>query len=180
MNPGLSRSPYSLREKLARLLWAMVQATLFRLSFHNSFGWRRALLRVFGATLDPVCRIRRTVRVECPWNLTIGHDSAIGDDVRLYCLGAVRIGNRVTVSQGAHLCAGTHDYTSRSMPLLRLPIEIGDDCWICAGGFVGPGVIVGEGAILGACSVAMAPLDPWTIYAGNPARAMRQRPAFRD
>jgi putative colanic acid biosynthesis acetyltransferase WcaF len=180
MNPHLSQSPYSTREKAARVLWAFVQATLFRSSFHSWYGWRRSILAAFGARLDPVVRIRRTVRIECPWNLSVGHDSAIGDRVMLYCLGPVSIGARVTISQGAHLCAGTHDFTRRSLPLERPPIEIGDDAWICADAFVGPRVTVGAGAILGARSVAMRSLEPWTIYAGNPATAVRPRPPFVD
>jgi len=180
MNRELSRSPYSLKEKLARVLWGFVQSFLFRTSFHSWYGWRRMLLRLFGAKLDPVVRIRRTVRVECPWNLTIGHDSSVGDGAMLYCLGPVSIGSRVTVSQGAHLCAGTHDFSLRSMPLIRPPIQIGDDVWICADAFVGPNVTVGDGVILGARAVAMKPLEPWTIYSGNPAKAVRPRPPFRD
>lgn len=180
MNLDLSLSPYSTREKAARMLWGLVQATLFRLSFHSWYGWRRAVLVAFGARLDPVVRIRRSVRIECPWNLAVGHDSAIGDRVVLYCLGPVSIGSRVTVSQGAHLCAGTHDFTRRAMPLVRPRISVGDDAWICADAFVGPSVDVGAGAILGARAVAMRSLDPWTIYAGNPARAVRPRPPFVD
>ena len=180
MNPELSRSPYSAREKIGRVLWALVQSTAFGLSFHSWYGWRRLLLCAFGARLDAVVRIRRTVRIECPWNLSVGHDSAIGDRVTLYCLGPVRIGARVTISQGAHLCAGTHDFARRAMPLKRPPIEVGDDAWICADAFVGPGVSVGAGAILGARGVAMRSLDPWTIHAGNPAVAMRPRPPFVD
>ena len=180
MDPELSASPYSNREKLARVLWACVQASLFRLSFHSWYRWRRLLLRLFGARLDPVCRIRRTVRVECPWNLRVGHDSAVGDGATLYCLGPVSIGDRVTVSQGAHLCAGTHDYTKRSMPLLRPAICVGNDVWICADAFIGPGVVVGDGVILGARAVAMDDLQAWTMYSGNPARAIRARPSFVD
>jgi putative colanic acid biosynthesis acetyltransferase WcaF len=180
VNPHLSHSPYSTREKAARMLWGLVQATLFRLSFHSWYAWRRAVLVAFGARLDPVVRIRRSVRIECPWNLAVGHDSAIGDRVVLYCLGPVSIGSRVTVSQGAHLCAGTHDFTRRAMPLVRPRISVGDDAWICADAFVGPSVDVGAGAILGARAVAMRSLDPWTIYAGNPARAVRPRPPFVD
>jgi putative colanic acid biosynthesis acetyltransferase WcaF len=138
------------------------------------------LLAAFGARLDPVVRIRRTVRIECPWNLSVGHDSAIGDRAVLYCLGPVSIGSRVTVSQGAHLCAGTHDFTRRPMPLVRPPITVGDDAWICAEAFVGPGVHIGAGAILGARAVAMRSLAPWTIHAGNPAKPIRPRPPFQD
>ena len=180
MNAARAQSPYSFREKARRLLWAAVQATLFRSSFHSSYRWRRWLLAAFGARLDPAVRIRRSVRIECPWNLSVGHDSAIGDRAVLYCLGTISIGARVTVSQGAHLCAGTHDFTRRSMPLVRPPIRVGDDAWICADAFVGPNVSVGEGAILGARAVAMRSLDPWTIYSGNPATAVRARPPFMD
>ena len=169
------RSPYSMREKIARLLWGCVQATLFRCSFHNWYGVRRALLRAFGAKLHDTANVRRTVLVECPWNLSIGAESSVGDRAVLYCLGPVRIGARVTVSQGAHLCAGSHDSRRATMPLLRPPIDIEDDVWIAADAFVGPKVRVKEGAILGARGVALSDLEPWTIYIGNPAVRVRAR-----
>jgi putative colanic acid biosynthesis acetyltransferase WcaF len=170
------RSPYSTGEKVRRIVWAVVQATLFRLSFHNFYGWRNLLLRVFGARLHPSVRIRRTARIECPWNLTMGANSSFGDFVIAYCLGPVTIGNRVSISQYAHLCAGSHDYTQPNMPLLRPPITIEDDVWIAADAFVGPGITVGQGAILGARGVALKSLKPWTIYLGNPAQGVRPRP----
>ena len=168
-------SPYSTTEKIKRLLWGCVQATLFRASFHNWYGFRRALLRAFGASLAPTANVRRTVLIECPWNLSVGAESSIGDRAILYCLGPVQIGSRTTVSQGAHLCAGTHDHRRASMPLVRATISIGDDVWIAADAFVGPGVTVGTGAILGARGVAMRDLAPWRIYAGNPAVSVRER-----
>lgn len=168
-------SPYSAREKIARLMWGAVQATLFRWSFHNWYGVRRVLLGAFGAKLAPTANVRRTVTIECPWNLSIGAESSVGDRAILYCLGPVRIGRNVTVSQGAHLCAGSHDSRKRTMPLVRPPIEIGDEAWIAADAFVGPKVRVGEGAILGARAVALENLEPWSIYLGNPATKVRAR-----
>lgn len=172
-------SAWSTRQKIGRVLWSMVQAVLFRLSFHNCYGWRRFLLRRFGARIGRDCVIRRTVRIECPWNLVMGDNSCLGDRVNAYCLGTVTLGRRVSISQDAELCAGTHDYTKRDMPLLRPPIDIEDDAWIAAGAFVGPGVTVGEGAVLGARAVAMKDLSPWTIHVGNPAvpKGDRPRPA---
>jgi putative colanic acid biosynthesis acetyltransferase WcaF len=87
----------------------------------------------------------------------------------------VTIGARVTVSQGAHLCAGSHDSRRATMPLLRPPIDIEDDAWIAADAFVGPKVRVKEGAILGARAVALEDLEPWSIYLGNPAARVRAR-----
>jgi putative colanic acid biosynthesis acetyltransferase WcaF len=170
------KSPYTQKEKVARLLWSIVQGTAFRYSFHNWYGVRRALLNAFGAKLDKTARVRRTVRVEIPWNLTIGADSSVGDGAILYCLGPVTIGDRVGISQHAHLCAGSHDYTKPGMPLLRPPITIESDAWIAADAFVGPAVRVGEGAILGARGCAMQDLEPWSIYSGNPAKLVKPRP----
>jgi putative colanic acid biosynthesis acetyltransferase WcaF len=110
-----------------------------------------------------------------PWNLSIGDWSAIGDGVHLYTLGAVTIGRAVTISQRAHLCAGSHDYTRPEMPLLKLPIDIGNSAWICAEAFVGPGVSVGEGAVVGARAVAMRDVPAWKVVAGNPARVIKDR-----
>ncbi|MEQ9095020.1 MAG: hypothetical protein RIE32_02020 [Phycisphaerales bacterium] len=174
------KSPYTLKAKIARVLWGVVQATLFRGSFHNWYGLRRALLSLFGAQLHPTVRIRRTVHIEIPWNLTMGEDSSVGDRAILYCLGPVTIGSRVVISQGAHLCAGSHDYTLRSMPLLRPPIVIEDDAWIAADAFVGPAVRVQEGAILGSRACTMRDLEPWSIYVGNPAERVKDRPPYRD
>jgi putative colanic acid biosynthesis acetyltransferase WcaF len=168
-------SPYTFQEKVWRMLWAIVQATLFRFSFHTWNGWRIFLLKSYGAEVDPTCIIRRTATIECPWNLTMGRNSCLGDGAIVYCLGKVKIGNRVSISQYVHICAGTHDYNQREMPLLRPPIVIEDDVWLAADSFVGPNVTIGEGAVLGARSVAMKNLDPWTIYSGNPAVIIRTR-----
>ncbi len=168
-------SPFSAREKIARLLWAIVQATLFRLSFHNFYGWRRFLLRTFRARVHPTAHVRRTVRIECPWNLSIGRNSSLGDHVIAYALGRIEIGDRVSISQHAHLCAGTHDYARPDMPLLRLPITIQNEVWIAADAFVGPNVTIHEGAILGARGCAFRDLEPWTIYGGNPAQSLGRR-----
>ncbi len=168
-------SPYTTREKVGRLLWAIVQATLFRLSPPTAYRWRRFLLRRFGATLSSSALVRRTVRVECPWNLAMGSNTCLGDFTVAYCLGPVRLGDRASVSQRVHLCAGSHDYTKPDLPLLRPPITIGADAWIAADAFVGPDVTVGEGALLGARGCAFGDLEPWTIYGGNPAKPIGPR-----
>ena len=162
-------------EKFARFLWAVLQATIFRYSFHTWNNWRIFLLNLFGASIDVTCIIRRTVYIECPWNLTMGRNSCLGDRVIAYCLGKLTIGERVTVSQYAHLCAGSHDYTKKDLPLTRESITIDNDVWIASDAFVGPNVLIGEGAILGARAVTMKSLDAWTVYAGNPAKPVKSR-----
>jgi len=111
-----------------------------------------------------------------PWNLRVGDNTAVGDGVILYSLGRIELGRDVTVSQGAHLCAGTHDYRKTDLPLVKATIAVGDGAWICADAFIGPNVVVGEHAILGARAVAVSNVDAWTIVGGNPARVIGKRP----
>ncbi len=169
-------SPYTMREKVGRVLWNYIGQPLFRCTFHNWYGLRNAMLRVFGAKIGRPVRIRPSVRIEQPWNLSIGANSSIGDRAVVYCLGKVTIGDHVSVSQQAHLCAGTHDYSRPDLPLIRPSITIEDHAWIAADAFVGPGITVGEGAILGARGCAFKDLESWTIYGGNPAKAISPRP----
>lgn len=153
----------------------MLGQWLFRLSPRPCFGWRRFVLRCFGARIGAHVNTYSSTRVYFPWNLTVGDWSAIGENVLIYNLGRVQIGQKVTISHGAHLCAGTHDYRKPDLPLLKIPIEVGDQAWICADAFLGPGVVVGEGSVVGARAVAMKDVAPWTVVAGNPAQFVKQR-----
>jgi putative colanic acid biosynthesis acetyltransferase WcaF len=110
--------------------------------------------------------------------LEIGEDSAIGEDALVYNLGRVTIGARSTISQRAHLCAGTHDYRDPTMPLLKPPVTVGNDVWICADAFVGPGRQIGDGAVVGARAVVVKDVEPWTVVGGNPAVFIKRRPSF--
>lgn len=173
-------SPYTAREKIARALWYIIGQPLFRLTFHNWYGARAALLRAFGARLARDVRLRPSVIVEQPWNLTMGENSAIGDRSIVYCLGPITIGRHVTISHGCHLCAGTHDFTRSDLPLLRPPVTLEDDCWLGADVFIGPNVTVGRGAIIGARSAVFKDAEGGWIHLGNPARKTKPRPAFTD
>lgn len=169
----VSGAPFSWR--VGRLLWSILENTLYRYSFHTWSGWRAFLLRSFGAKIGTGCTIRRTSRVYYPWLLEMGDLAGIGDAVTVYNIGRIVLGERCTISQEAYLCAGTHDYTQLSMPLKIAPISIGADTWICARAFVYPGVTIGDGAVVAACAVATRDVPAWTVVAGNPARAIQSR-----
>lgn len=173
--PARNVSPYSRREKVLRVLWGVVQGTLFRWSLHPAYRFRAFLLRLFGARVGKNVRVRRSVRIEIPWNLQLGDDVSVGDGATLYCLGPVEIGARSFVSQYAHLCAGTHDYTSPDYPLLRLPIVLGEDVWVAADAFIGPGVTVGRGTVVGARASVFKDLPEWVVAVGNPAKPVKPR-----
>jgi len=162
------------KELAGRLLWQLAHP-LFAWSPRPLWGWRRVLLRLFGAKIGRDVHIYPSVRIAIPWNLRIGDQSAVGDRVTLYSLGPVTLAERVTVSQGAHLCAGTHDHCDPAMRLLKPPIVIERDAWICTDAFVGPGVRIGARAIAGARCVVMKDVEPDAIMIGNPARLLRRR-----
>jgi len=169
---------YSKRELFRRILWGFGRS-LFRFSPRPCFGWRRFVLRCFGAKIGAHVNTYPSTWIYFPWNLSVGDWSAIGEHAFIYNLGPVSLGKRVTVSHRAQLCAGTHDYTKADLPLLRPAIVILDQVWVCADAFVGPGVTVAEGAIVGARAVVMKDVAPWTIVGGNPARVIKKRELTR-
>lgn len=165
---------YSRREKIERVLWGLA-SPFFRWSPRHCYSWRNALLRRFGARIGKDVQIYPSVRIFMPSQLEIGSEATIGPEVQLYNLGPMRLGAQVTVSQGAHLCGGSHDDSDPAFRLIRAPITLGDGCWICADAFVGPSVSIGAGAVLGARAVAMRDVPAWQVHAGNPARYIRDR-----
>lgn len=169
---------YSRSELARRCLWS-VGSVLFRLSPHPFFAWRCFVLRCFGAEIGEGVHISASASISMPWNLSVGEWSAIGDGALIYNLGPVTIGSQVTISQRAHLCAGSHDYTRRDMPLLKPPIRIEDQAWVCADAFIGPGITVAEGAVVGARAVATKDVPAWAVVVGNPAKVVKTRQLVR-
>lgn len=168
-------SPWSFKAKMGRMLWYLGGKAAFRLSLHNWYRYRRVILRCFGAKIGRRVMIRPSVHIEIPWTLRIDDDASVGDHAILYGLGIIRIGARATISQYAHLCAGTHDHTDTRFPLQRLPIQVEHDCWIGADVFVGPAVTIGHHTVVGARSSVFKSLPPGKICVGNPAKPIKDR-----
>jgi len=168
-------SPYAQGEYVRRLLWIIVQATLFRLPSPRAYGWRRFLLRLFGAKLGHRAGVHPTTRITHPWLLEMGDWTMIGPGVIVYNLGRITIGHHTVISQHVHLCAGSHDYTIPSLPLLRPEIHIGAGVWIAADAFIGPGVTIGNNSVIGARAVVMKDIPAGVVAAGNPCCVIKDR-----
>lgn len=168
-------NPYSRAEQMRRALWHLAYWTVFRWMPRFVPGWHRTVLRAFGARVGNGVIIRPSARFECPWNVTLDDFAVVGAEVRLYALGPIHIGRHTVLSQRAHLCAGTHDYTDPCMPLIRAPIAIGNGAWICAEAFVGPHSIVGNRTVVGARAVVRGRLPDDMVCAGNPCRPLKAR-----
>lgn len=138
--------------------------------------WRVLWLKLFGANVSWQASIYGSARIWAPWNLTMDAYATLGPRVEVYNIGQISLGEKAIVSQGAYLCTGTHDHRDPAFPLYAKPITIGRRAWVCADAFVGPGASLGDGAVLAARGVTFKPLDAWTVYQGNPAVAVGERP----
>ncbi len=166
---------YGPLEQLRRIGWAAGR-WLLRLSPRPCFAFRRAVLRLFGARIGAHVHVYPSTHLYMPWNVEIGAWSALGEDVLIYSLGKVTIGEKVTLSYRSHVCAGTHDFSDPALPLVRPPVTLEDGAWIGTEAFIGPGVVVKAGAIVGARAVVVKDVEPMLIVAGNPARVVGRRP----
>jgi len=159
--------------RLADFAWRWIYRLLFRPSPITAAGWRRWLLRCFNATIAPTAVIHRNVRIIHPWNLTIDDHVVVMHGSVLDCQAPVHIGRGARLSQLTHLCTATHEYQDRHMPIVGKPIRIGEGCWLAADVFVGSGVGVGDGAVLGARASVFRDVPAGRIVAGSPAHVLK-------
>jgi len=164
----------SSRSKWVELLWFVVEACIIDNRLMPVSAVRAGLLRLFGAKIGRKCRFLHAIRVKSPWNLEVGDNSWIGEDVWLYNQAMIRIGNNVCISQGTFLTTGSHDF-DREMDLRVAPIVIEDGAWITAFCVIQKGVTIGRSALVTPLSVVHRSLDPGGIYGGNPCRLIKKR-----
>lgn len=166
----------SLKNKLYRLGWLFCYYCFFRFYPGRLFNrWRIFLLRCFGARIGRSSHVYASAEIWMPNHLFMGENSAIAPHVKVYNPGMILIGSHVTISQYAYLCAASHDITRPDMALLTAPITISSQAWIAADAFIGMGVTVGEGAVVGARACVFKDVEPWTVVGGNPARFIKKR-----
>ena len=168
-------TPWTRKQNITRAVWMLLGRLVFRCTFRGWYGVRRAILRAFGAKVGAGVKLSRSVDIEIPWTLDLGEGCEVGDHAILYALGPITIGARTVVGRYAHVCAGTHDYTSRVFQLLKPPIVIGKDCWIATDAYVAPGITIGDGAVIGARASAYKSAEAGMVYSGNPAKAVGTR-----
>lgn len=166
---------FSFKNRAGRLLWELTVVLLFRYSPKPLHQWRAFLLRCFGAKIGRGVHVYPKVKIWAPWNLEIGHECGIANGVILYTQGKIHIGSRTVISQGAHLVAGTHDYTKAGFPLITKPIRIGNNVWIASDVFVHPGVTIGDGCVIGARSLVSEDMPSWMVCAGHPCKPIKVR-----
>ena len=171
-NPMHARA-YTYSNKFARVLWLVVYVIFFRFSPRPWHWWRSFLLRCFRARIGPECRIYGAAKIWAPWNLVCHSGACVADKAEIYNPTKVTLGEGVVVSQGAFLCAASHDYTDPAFPIIEAPITVGKRAWIAARAIVLMGVNIGEGSVIGAGSVVTKDVPPRTVCVGNPAQVVK-------
>ena len=171
---------FSLGNRMMRAVWMLSWLIFARFTPPPLHRWRRLILRAFGAQIGRGVRVHGSVAVWLPANLELGDNVLIGPGVRLYNQGRISIGAKCVISQRAHLCASTHDLRDPLFQLVLRPIVIGRQCWIAAEAFVGPGVTMGDQAVLGARGALFGDAAPDAVYSGNPAVFVKLRQLARE
>lgn len=160
-----------------RTLWRMIGASLFRCSPHVAHRYRRGVLRFFGAQVHNRAKIRRSARIDCPWNLTMHELAIVGDHAIINCSSPVTLGARSVVSQLSIVSTRMRSPQQPGHPRIDEPIVIEHDAWVAADSLVLSGAVVSEGTVVGARGLVdpAQRTDPWTISVGQPTRAIKQR-----
>jgi len=174
IDPSLLPS-YSFANRAARQLWGIAYLLFYRTSPRPMHAWRQFLLQLFGAKMGAKCHFYPKGKVWAPWNLICEDRVSLGDDAEIYNPSPMHFGSHAIVSQGAYLCGATHNYNDPRFPLVSYEMRFGAYSWICARAIVAPGINAGEGAILGLGSIATKHMEAYGIYAGAPARKVKER-----
>ena len=146
--------------------WWLISNLIFANAF-TPISLRPTILRIFGATVGTGVSIRRGVRVHFPWNLEIGDDCWIGEEVWFINHEKVTIGSDVCISQRSIICSGGHDYRSASLEYAHKPVTIKDGAWICLDAKVLPGVTIGECSVVSAGEIVRKSLPDYSMLVGG-------------
>ena len=164
------------KHQAVRMLWNILwPLTTWFLPRSLGMGWKRSLLRMFGAKVHPTAQVYSSARIYYPANLTMEAYSCLADGVECYNVAPVTVGAHSPISQGTLLCTASHDITDSHHRLVTAPIMIEDQVWIGARAYIGMGVVVRQGAVVGATASVYKTVEPWTVVGGNPARFIKKR-----
>jgi putative colanic acid biosynthesis acetyltransferase WcaF len=167
---------FSLSNRSKRFIWNIFKCTIFKYSPRTFHQFRITILKLFGARVGKYCRVYNTTQIWAPWNLIMGNYVNIAEDVKVYNIAKIKIGDFSIISQGTFLCTGSHDYNSKNFQLYAKSIIIKKNIWICAETFVHPGVTIEDGVVIGARSVVTKTIkNKWSVYSGNPAKYKTKR-----
>jgi len=149
--------------------WWLISNLIFVNAFTPT-SLRPIILRFFGATVGTGVSIRRGVRIHFPWNLEIGDNCWIGEEVWLINHEKITIGSDVCISQRSIICSGGHDYRSSTLEYAHKSVTIKDGAWVCLDAKVLPGVTIGECSVVSAGEIVRKSLPDYSMLVGGQVR----------
>lgn len=165
--------------KLKRAIWNVAAAVLFRPFITPLFRkWRILVLRMFGAQIEWNANVYASVKIWAPWMLRMGHRACLGPDVICYNQDWVVLDDDAIVSQYSYLCTAGHDIdhaNTAGSGLVTAAIVLRRGAWIGSHAYVGMGVEIGEGAVVGATASVYKNVESWNVVGGNPAKVIKKR-----
>ncbi|MBS0265319.1 MAG: amino acid adenylation domain-containing protein [Planctomycetes bacterium] len=138
--------------------------------------------------VDGKCSFTFAARFSETPTLSIGNNSAIGHNGMFTVGKQITIGRKCRIASdvwmfdsGGHSLNPDDRLTNQPLDALAVrPIEIGDNVWIGRRVVIFPGVTIGEGSVIVACSVVMASVPPYSLVSGYPAKVLAQLPRQDD
>lgn len=172
---SFSESSFSVKNRFKRALWNLIYTLLVKYSPRPFHRWRSFWISLFGAKLGEGVHIYPKAKIWAPWNLEMDDFSCLANGVVCYSMDKIIIGKYSIISQESYLSTGSHDYTKKNHPLVTSPLIIGDRVWITTRCFIHPGISIGDGAVIGACSIVTKNMPEWMVCAGNPCKPIKKR-----
>lgn len=168
--------PYNRKDKIRRFLFQIVW-TIFARPFPRATlrVWNIFILRLFGAKVSWKSVIYSKTKIIIPKNLVVDDYACIADDTIIENAAIVHLKEYAIVSQYSYLCTASHDIRDENFPQISKPIIIGKGAWVAARSFIGPGVNIGDNAVVGATSSVYKDVPENTVVGGNPAKFINKR-----
>lgn len=163
------------RSKSFEIVWYLAKLTFIQSSVPWPNAFKAVVLRVFGARVGRGLYLRPGVNIHFPWRLSVGDNVWIGDRCTILNLEPVVLADNVALAHEVYLAAAGHDVSSPTFAYANRPITVRSGAWIATRAYVGPGVTIGEHAVVAAAAAVVKDVDDWSIVAGVPARVIGRR-----
>jgi acetyltransferase-like isoleucine patch superfamily enzyme len=167
------------RSKHLQWLWRQFDATPMADNVAFALRFRQMLAEHLFESVGENCRFFKGISFTYGHNITIGDNTVIHDDVHLDDRGKLTIGDRVSLSDSAHVYSHDHDVVDQTA-VDNYHTIIDDDARVTYDSMVTAGARVGKNAIVGAKAIVRGDVPDHHIAVGSPATSVKIKPGWED
>ena len=167
------------RSKHLQWLWRQFDATPMADNVAFALEFRRMLADHLFAECGEHCRFFKGISMTYGHNIEVGDNVVVHDDVHLDDRGALTIGDRVSLSDRAHVYSHDHDVVDQT-EVRNYHTVIEDDVRVTYDALVRAGVRMGRNSLLAAKSVVKDDVPAHHIAAGSPAGSIAVKPGWES